>query len=327
MRLKYKILWFEDDSDYITDDIGPRVTNYLRDDLGFEPEIIHKTSDVDVDTLVAQEEYDLIITDLNLTQGGDETGQKIIENVRNQKILTDVLLYSNSPQAILNIKENNPGIERISFAAGRPALFDKLHDLIFLTVRKVQDINNLRGMVITEAIDIEIKVKDILISKLEKLAPEKLEEIKQERIKNQSARIEALKTSVAQSVSQFVEDLFTFSELHDELMKMLGEALAAVNRAMGDPRKAKADDPNMIKKKSLESLRDELQGMKDDVVYLRNDMAHAKAGKHPQTGRPHLISKYDGKERHFDDAECIKVRKSILKHFQSIEGVTLHLWS
>lgn len=104
-----------------------------------------------------------------------------------------------------------------------------------------------------------------------------------------------------------------------------GEALAAVNRAMGDPRKAKADNPNMIKKKSLESLRDELQGMKDDVVYLRNDMAHAKAGKHPQTGRPHLISKYGGKERHFDDAECIKVRKSILKHFQSIDGATSYL--
>jgi len=196
--------------DYLTEDIGPRVTNYLREDLGFEPEIIYKTSDVDVDALVTQEEYDLIVTDLNLTQGGDETGQKIIEHVRNQNILTDVLLYSSLPQAIEDIKKKNPGIERISFAAGRPALYDKLHDLIFLTVRKVQDINNLRGMVITEAIDIEIKIRDVLISKLEKLAPEKLEEIKQKQIKNQSARIEALKTSVAQSVTQFVEDFSRF---------------------------------------------------------------------------------------------------------------------
>jgi len=324
MRLKYKILWFEDDSDYITEDIGPRVTNYLREDLGFEPEIIHKTSDTDVDTLVT-EEWDLIVTDLNLTQGGDETGQKIIEHVRNQNILTDVLLYSSLPQAIEDIKKKNPGIERISFAAGRSALYDKLHDLIFLTVRKVQDINNLRGMVITEAIDIEIKVKDLLISKLEKLTPEKLEEIRQKKIQNQSARVEALKTSVAKSVTQFVEDLFTFSELHDELMGMLSEALAEVNRSLGDPRKAKVGDPGMLKKKSLESLKGELQGMKDDVVYLRNDMAHAKAGKHPQTGRPYLVSKYAGKERHFDDAECIKVRKNILKHFQCIEDATSHL--
>lgn len=325
MRLKYKILWFEDDTDYITDDIGPRVTKYLREDLGFEPEIIHKTSDIDVDTLIAQDEYDLIVTDLSLTQGGDETGQKIIEHVRNQNILTDVLLYSSLPQAIEDIKQKNPGIERISFAAGRPAVYDKLHDIIFLTVRKVQDINNLRGMVITEAIDIEIKVKDILIGKLEKLTHEKLEEIKQEKIKNQSARIEALKTSVTQSVTQFVEDFYTFSELHDELISMLNEALAAVNRSLGDPRKAKADDLKVIRKKMLESLRSELQGMKDDVVYLRNDMAHAKAGKHPQTGRPHLVSKYGGKERHFDDAECAKVRKSILKHFQGIENVTPYL--
>lgn len=311
--------------DYLTEDIGPRVTNYLREDLGFEPEIIYKTSDVDVDALVTQEEYDLIVTDLNLTQGGDETGQKIIEHVRNQNILTDVLLYSSLPQAIEDIKKKNPGIERISFAAGRPALYDKLHDLIFLTVRKVQDINNLRGMVITEAIDIEIKIRDVLISKLEKLAPEKLEEIKQKQIKNQSARIEALKTSVAQSVTQFVEDFFSFSELHDELMAMLNDALAAVNRALGDPRKAKAGDPNIIKKRNLESLKGELQGMKDDVVYLRNDMAHAKASKHPQTGKPHLVSKYAGKERHFDDDECVRVRKSILKHFQGIESVTSHL--
>ena len=186
MRLKYKILWFEDDTEYLDRDIGPRVTNYLREDLGFDPEIIHKTSDVNVDELVAKEEYDLIVTDLNLTQGGDETGQKIIEHVRNQHILTDVFLYSSSPQAIEDIKKKNPGIERISFAAGRPALYDKLHDLILVTVRKVQDVNNMRGLVIAEAIDLEMRVRTILLDhfknhgdsgKVEKLKGEHVERI------------------------------------------------------------------------------------------------------------------------------------------------------
>ncbi|MCK9351208.1 MAG: hypothetical protein WCT49_00865 [Candidatus Paceibacterota bacterium] len=325
MRLKYKILWFEDDSEFLEKRLVPRIEKYLSEGLGFDSEIVHKTSGTNVDALVSREEYDLIVTDLNLTQGKDEIGQKIIEKVRLQKILTDVLLYSSSPRAIKEIKEKNPGIERISFASGRAAIYDKLCEIIFLTVRKVQDVNNLRGMVITEAIDIETRIRDLLVEKFEELDADELEKLRQKKIKHKKNNVDKLKKSVAKSVSQLVEGLFTFSELHDELMGMIGEAISETKRVLCDPRKAKSTDPKLIKLKKLAFLRDELQKMKSDVIHLRNDMAHAKAERHPTTGRPVLTSIISGKKQHFDDTKCIKIRKAILSHFQNIEEIAKHL--
>ena len=149
MRLDYKILWFEDDLNWLEEEITPNIKRYLQDELGFNPILICRKDGTDLDSLIIQNNPDLIVSDLNLIEEetNDETGRKIIASIREQNILTEVLLYSSNGEKIKEIKDNEPGVERASFAAGHEFLPTKLREIISLTVKKVQDINNLRGKI------------------------------------------------------------------------------------------------------------------------------------------------------------------------------------
>lgn len=323
MRLNYKILWFEDDADYVTEDIGPRVEKYLREELGFDPEIIHETSDADIDKLLSQKGgYDLIITDLNLTEKGDEVGQKIIDHVRKLKILTDVILYSASPQAIQEIREKNPGIERISFAAGRPALYDKVCDIIFLTIKKVQDVNNMRGLVIAEAIDLEMRVRAILIDHYRAHGDRgKIKKLKGEHTERIKINLEEIKKYDKKTIPEFIDEVLSFSDVNDSLLSLVNDLLDEINLKING---AKRNDPVHEKKKQFSELRRGLVNMKEELIHLRNDMAHAKEFK--KDGESFLRSTRKGrKDIIFDDASCIEMRKNIFKHIQNIEEIGKHL--
>src|ERR1700761_9517842 len=91
MNLKYKILWFEDDEDVIKVDVGPLINIFLIE-LGDSPEIADHLNGENLNNLITDRNIDLIVTDLNL--GEYETGEKLIDHIREGNILTEVLLYS-----------------------------------------------------------------------------------------------------------------------------------------------------------------------------------------------------------------------------------------
>ena len=155
MRLKYRILWFENEPDFVNE-ISPKIGAYLLEDLGLELEVNSQKNGADLDNLVQSGDYDLIVTDLNLDNG--ETGKNLIDRIRADEVLTEVLLYSGIGQDIEKVIKETSGLERVSFAVGRDALPDRLKRIVALTVKKVQDVHNMRGLVIAEAIDIEDKM-------------------------------------------------------------------------------------------------------------------------------------------------------------------------
>ncbi|MBU6500232.1 MAG: hypothetical protein KGJ89_00135 [Patescibacteria group bacterium] len=322
MRLEYKILWFEDDQEFIKR-TGPEIERYLSEDLGFQPNITYKTSGNDAEQLILGDDYyDLIVTDLNLNDV--KTGETIIRNIREENIFTEVLLYSSDSGAIQKIvNEAQHMLPRVSFAVGRSELPDRLKRIIWLTVRKVQDVNNMRGLVIAEAIDLETKIRTILIEHFRINGDKgKIERLKAEHAARTTKSMEALAGYDQKTISEFIDEVLSFSDLNDSLLSLTNELLATVNAKTNG---AKRDDPIHEKKKTLEALRAALVAMKEDIVYLRNDMAHAQEHK-DASGKSYLQSiRKDHKTITFSEADCIAMRKNIAKHLRNIEAVAAHL--
>ena len=87
MKLKYKILWIENEQDWV-DSIEDQIQEYL-EDLGFtyDMKLIGKE-----EKNIAYNDYDLILMDLNLAD--QPNGAELISKIRELGSYTDVVFYS-----------------------------------------------------------------------------------------------------------------------------------------------------------------------------------------------------------------------------------------
>ena len=319
MRLKYRVFWFEDDEDFARE-MGSALKTHLLDDLGLELELNAQQSGVDLNKLLEEgESYDLIVTDLNLDN--NDIGDALIDRIRADKILTEVLMYSADGAAIVKVRDENPGLERVSFAVGRPALPEKLQRIVDLTVRKVQDVHNMRALVIAEAIDIEDQMLEIINSYFtasgdddeKNVFIKKHVEEKEKYFKKQLGGIASLS---APQILEFVD-------------KACGEMFTkyvALNRLL-DSVKAKLDASKPADKEEitvLEQLRSELTKMNDEVIALRNDLAHVREER-DEHGRPILKNTKQGRETVFDAAKYVEIRRNLRSHFDNLTKIAEQL--
>lgn len=147
MKLEYKILWIEDTP--ISTKRDKRKTIEYIENLGFDCVV---TDVVDFETFEVDigyentKNYDLLLVDLDL--GDDEKGEgnSIIRKVREEKIYTEIVFYSSHYEQLLK-KLNGNFVEGI-FTSSRDELLDKIMKIVDLTIKKTQDVNNLRGLII-----------------------------------------------------------------------------------------------------------------------------------------------------------------------------------
>ena len=315
MRLKYRILWFENDPDFVKE-VGPDITAYLLDDLGLELEIDEQSNGIRLGNLLRDGgPYDLIVTDLNLDNG--DTGKDLIDKIRADQVLTEVLLYSGTDADIQKIIAETPGLERVSYAVGRPALPERLKRIIALTVRKVQDVHNMRGLVIAEAIDLEDKMLDIITSHFKTSIDDmaKAGFIKDHYEKTDSyfqSRLKKLAGHTPEKILEFVETACgEMMPKYIALNKLLDSAKAAVDTST---------DEGKEKLKVLEVLETELEKMNEDVINLRNDLAHVREEK-DASGKWILKNKKQMRETVFDDAKYVEIRRNLRSHFDNLTKI------
>ncbi|WP_020603694.1 response regulator [Spirosoma spitsbergense] len=135
MRLDYNILWIEDDHEWL--DTTKKLFEESVDDLGFR---LNPTSFKDgdkIDELVIQNgfaDFDLILVDFNLQNS--QTGNTIIEKLRESEIYTDVLFYS---QDIDNVRSSvkDLGLEGV-YTSGRDGIEDKFEKVVKTTIKKIK---------------------------------------------------------------------------------------------------------------------------------------------------------------------------------------------
>ncbi|WP_440947863.1 hypothetical protein ACSAZL_06340 [Methanosarcina sp. T3] len=154
--MRYKILIFDDDEEWIDgtkDDFVSIVENE-----GF---MIDPDEDIDYFTNSTGfsgnfDTYDMILVDFDLRS---EHGNEIIERIRKHQHYTDVIFYTQGDEELSTFL--SPEVQGI-YWTHRRQLIDKFTKIFYNSIKKILDLNNLRGLVMAEVSELDKLKGDIV---------------------------------------------------------------------------------------------------------------------------------------------------------------------
>lgn len=287
MTQKYSILWFDDSKDFV----DPRLELIKEhvESLGFE--FIHEITPDDSllnEKWLKKLDPDLILVDYGLGQG--TKGDKVVETIRKIEPYADVVFYSGKFQDYID--KISRKIDGIYFTI-RKDLVEKTRNVINRTVRKQQEPNNMRGVIIAEAVDIEGKMEKLILIAL---GPD------------------AERKNVIEKIVNPEWQVLTFQNKFDLVNKISKERIKSLRskRSANPTKKAEIDE--IISE--ITQKKEALLKAQREVIDIRNIMAHAS--RDPKTG---CLSSYVRKSEQVivDDEFCNKTRKDLRKHSENLD--------
>jgi len=298
MKLTYTILWIENDPETIKLK-SPEIEKHLGT-LFFDTKIIPKEDDTGIIDLINNSDLNLILVDYNLQEQkeGDQkkkTGDEIITAIRQNRVYTEVVFYSGGPFR----DKISPQLEGV-FYSTLEGLPDKVNSIIDLTLKKNQDINNIRGMFIAETIDLENKLEELINcyfgSDIEK--------------KVVCEELVSPKFRVFELTDKYKLMNIICRERTKSLVKQLAEA---------PPEKKENIKKEMI---LLEGLTSELAKINTEIIDNRNILAHTK-----ESDQRNILISYINKDKPtiVNDEFCLNIRKNLKKHSESLDVFIKHL--
>lgn len=161
MNINFNVLWFEDDS--IWRETSAQIIHDSLESLALTPKIKYFTGgDFDISQITDRCEIDLILMDFALAEGTH--GDKIIQQIRKCNILAEILFYSADYNNLLGVVKGKVEDFAGVYFSDREDSFDSIvENLIRKIVRRSQDIVNLRGVVMDQTSEYEIRMKEIFI--------------------------------------------------------------------------------------------------------------------------------------------------------------------
>ena len=160
MRLEYRALWFEDDASYYQE-AKEHIADWL-DDQGFRFECTHVPDAIENEEQLAalgtDEDLDLLLVDLNLDR---QTGDEVIKIARRVCKYTDIVFYSNDGAAKVRERAAAAKADGV-YCAGRLTLTDDAIGVIKASIKKVLDLNHMRGLVMAETAQLDNLVDECL---------------------------------------------------------------------------------------------------------------------------------------------------------------------
>lgn len=286
MRLHYNVLWIEDDHDWL--DTTKNLFEECIDDLGFRLNpTIFKDGD-NIDDLVLQNgfaDFDLILVDFNLQNS--QTGNTVIEKIRDNAVFTDVLFYS---QDVGLVKESlkSMGLEGV-YTADRNGIEEKFEIVVKTTLKKIQEVNTMRGLIMAETGILDEEALDIIKRFID------------EGTEASTTLTDYIFSFIEETISTKSDDFKKYREERD-IVSLLNDNLifTAYSRARALQKLGKT--------KGIDELRNFCNDYNKEVIKVRNVFAHAKEIK--QDGKTIL----KGSNDEFDYDSCIKIRRDLLKY-------------
>lgn len=293
MKLNYYVLWVEDDDSWF------KTTSELFSetivDYGFNPIIERKKS---LDGVVTQivdsglKKFDIFLIDFKLRNSKD--GDNIIDYVRNSNIFTDIIFYSSDKQSIVDsIREH---LFEGVYHSDRKELEDKFEKVFKTTIKKIEEINSMRGLIVGETSELDALIEEHLNFYIQ---PQFIEKFNIEKFLNDKIFVK-------------LEEKLLFLKNEYSNMGLTGlvphiEAIRKWELLRGILKVNKAHKPYISDFLPVNAK------YQDDVIDIRNKFAHAQ-----------VIIKDDGKEvlkaligdKHFefDDDSFKKIREDLIRH-------------
>lgn len=208
MKIKYKVLWIEDHFASVEpaiDGIGDRLANY---GFKFEVNRINSLSSDELDELsnkLAQyNPYDMIIFDYDLGEE-QKKGNEIARDLR-RSIFTDMIFYSGNAQGKLRQALFNSEVEGV-FIVSRTELLDEAWLIIEDQIKRICDINNMRGVILDEMSKVDLKMRELYAKKYEKLSNEKQSEQVNKIQGKLNSRIKNIEKLVKETTTDSMPDM------------------------------------------------------------------------------------------------------------------------
>lgn len=161
MRLDLRVLWIDDQPKHVQS-VAENVRERLKPD-GFELHIVEASSLEQVDARIGEhilkDGIDLVLVDYDLGtgSGGDQALAKIKKRFRYK----DLLFYSANDTEMLRKVAFDNKVDGVYFST-RMSLADDVYNFIHSILRKVMDIDHMRGVVMSASSDIDYFIEEAL---------------------------------------------------------------------------------------------------------------------------------------------------------------------
>ncbi|MFT3823999.1 MAG: hypothetical protein QM731_08760 [Chitinophagaceae bacterium] len=304
MKLNYYILWVEDDTSWF-DTTAELLSDTIKD-YGFHPKIERKKSlDEVVEELVSNglKKYDIFLIDFKLRNSKD--GDSIIDFLRDKNIYTDIIFYSSDKQSITDsIKEH---LFEGVYHSDRREIESKFEKVFHTTIKKIEEINSMRGLIVGETSDLDSMIEDglqICITSDLISSFDTNDFIENNILKSNSDRDAALK------------------------LKYEDEGTVGVLHLMDSIKKWKLLRGILKKNTSLHAYVSEFlklnKAYQSEVIEIRNKFAHAKVLTNDE-GKEFLKAQSGKDNYEFDEAKFKQIRLDLKKHRESLEKLIEHI--
>lgn len=314
MDINYKILWFED-TDESYDTLSRRTIRYVEGkNLRCQIKRIYGVSDFDISQYDLNS-YEILIVDLQLSQGSK--GYEIINAIRSSNYVNDILFYSSAGISTLDKAMKEYRLEGVFLSERDNRVFmERIRQLIDKSVRRSENIINIRGIVMDETSEFDSKMTEIILAAQTLITQPDLTSLKKyinKKLLNPKYE-EAAK--LARDYSD--EGEWEISDLlsEHEFTSMMRARL--VNKILG--MKGNQQIQNVVTQ-CRESLPEAFTEAKDKLIFasayeknviaFRNKLAHVKQ---LNAERPVLIGTINGTEYRCDEKFCSMMRETLIRY-------------
>lgn len=267
MNTTFKILWFEDEvfwynMEKLQVDLILKEHNLASD--------YNRKDGADFDlTELKSNNYDLILMDYKLAE--NVTGDIIVSAIREADILTDILFYSSQEQDMLDaIRDKIPPIDGFYLTKRDNQIFtQKVEKIINKIVRRSEDVVNLRGFVLDNSSDFELRIKEIMNICWQKFNNNERLILTKALFKTLDAKPKWINSQVNKAKTQ--DDVFAYANNDDHLLS-ISDKLDIFQAII----------PILAEAYNLSDLECELdfkQYYIDKVNVYRNKLGHMKLGE------------------------------------------------
>lgn len=301
MRIKYNILWIENEQTWLKPAL--KFVRELLNENGFDFCPTHLKKEDEVRALLEADStlkrFDLILVDYQLDRG--ERGDTIIKSIRDHKIFTEIIFYSQDLPGIRKILMDN-FIDGVYIADRKGEQFrEKVEKVLLSTIKKTQDISTVRGLVMSETSDLDYKVFNIINIFFSRFPNPEVEKIRayifediignlQEKAEKQEKKFHNI------AMNELLNEGFFDAY---KKVRILGRILILLNN------------------KDLTDNKDFCSSYLQDIICTRNELAHCieKDG----TGGLVLVTKKG--EKPFTDEICKGIRHNIRQHLKNLSAI------
>jgi hypothetical protein len=297
MRLQFKILWLEDDDSFVSS-LTPRIETFL-DERGFEAKFKRLKAGSGLRKMLDENKFDLILVDFKLKRR--VKGNTLINRIRDLEIYTTIIFYSEHKDFFKTVSDKfRP--EGVFHCQGRTNLLDKIKKIVNMVLKKNLEIENLRGLFISETIDLFSDIDKALIKSLQ---------IKKKKMDFFSDKV---------LEQNFFGDFEKFRILKRALETQIEQLTTDIKTETNDTIKQQKID----KKTKLLELKSIFARVNKEVIEIRNCLAHAQLL--PESNNI-LIARPEGKKKPltFDEDRVIKICKDVRRHQKNLQEMIKHL--